>query len=119
MTTTHAHDPKVSTSASAKLTPLPMAALVIAAWNLLDQAGDLPQPHMITMYDTQHISFQFPPEQLSLHTVARWARRFGSEMTSGPHQTERGRQTWCRTEFDYYGVTVDAYAHIPAEPATT
>jgi hypothetical protein len=119
MTTTHVHDPKASSAALAKLTPLPMAALVIAAWNLLDQAADLPQPQMIDIYDTQHISFQFPPEQPSLDAVARWARRFGGALTSGPQQTERGPQTWCRLAFDYYGVRVDAYAHIPAEPATT
>jgi hypothetical protein len=119
VTTTPVHDPKASSSAPATLTPLPMAALAIAVWNLLDQAGDLPQPQMIDLYDTQHISFQFAPELTSLNTVARWARRFGGEFTSGPHQSERGPQTWCRTAFDYHGVTVDAYAHIPAEPATT
>ena len=118
MTTIHVH-PNGTAPAPAKLTPLPMAGLAIAAWNLLDQAGDLPQPFMITMYDTQRISIQFPPEPPSAQAVTRWARRFGAKLTGEPHQSERGPQQWVRTKFDYYGVTVDIYAHIPAEPATT
>jgi len=119
MTTIHVHDPDGAAHGSAKLTPLPMAGLVIAAWNVLDQAADLPHPHMITVYDTQYLSMQFPGEQASYRAITRWAQRFGGVLTSGPHDTERGPQTWCRLSFDYHGVTVDAYAHIPAEPATT
>ena len=44
MTTIHIYDAKADGSASEKLTPLPISALVIATWNLLEEAADLPQP---------------------------------------------------------------------------
>lgn len=48
----------------------------------------------------------------------RWALRSGGVVVGEPHQTERGLETWGRTEFSYYGVTVRAFAHIPARKAT-
>ena len=30
-----------------------------------------------------------------------------------------GPETWHRTDFDYYGIAVRAYAHVPAGPAST
>jgi hypothetical protein len=119
MTTVHIYDLKGAEHASAKLTPLPMAGLVIAAWNLLEQAADLAQPVHISVSDTQHITLQFAPEAPSARAITLWALRFGGVLTSEPHQTERGPQTWCRVEFDYYGVAIDAFAHIPAAPAAT
>jgi hypothetical protein len=112
MTVIHIHGPKGS--ASPALTPLPMAGLIIAAWNLLDQACDLVQPVEIAVSDLQSITLQFPPEPLSMAAITRWAMRFGAVLSSTPHQTERGPQTWCRAEFDYYGLAVKAFAHIPA-----
>jgi hypothetical protein len=114
MTTIHIYDPKDAEHASAKLTPLPISALVIATWNLLEEAADLPLPHMVTVSDLQSISLQFPGEQPSLRAITRWALRFGGVLTSQPHDGQRGPQTWCRVEFDYYGVAVNAYAHVPA-----
>jgi hypothetical protein len=114
MTTIHIYDPKGIGTATAKLTPLPMPGLIIAAWNLLDQACDLVQPIDITVSDLQHITLQFPGEPRSMAAITRWAMRFGGELTSKPHQTDKGPQTWCRAEFDYYGITVAAFAHIPA-----
>jgi hypothetical protein len=114
MTTIHIYDPKDAEHASAKLTPLPISALVIATWNLLEEAADLPLPHMVTVSDLQSISLQFPGEQPSLRAITRWALRFGGVLTSQPHDGERGPQTWCRVEFDYYGVAVNGYAHVPA-----
>jgi len=103
MTTIHIYDPKGIGTATAKLTPLPMPGLIIAAWNLLDQACDLVQPIDIAV-----------SEPRSMAAITRWAMRFGGVLTSKPHQTDKGPQTWCRAEFDYYGITVTAYAHIPA-----
>jgi hypothetical protein len=115
MTVIHVYDRKgIIGSEQAKLTPLPMAGLIIAAWNLLDQACDLVQPVEIAVSDLQFIDLQFPGEPRSMAAITRWAMRFGGKLTSEPHQTERGPQTWCRAEFDYYGVTVKAFAHIPA-----
>ena len=65
----------------------------------------------------QTISMQFTKEQASMRAVTRWALRFGSVVTSDPHQGEDGPETWHRTDFDYFGIAVTAYAHIPAEPA--
>jgi hypothetical protein len=33
-------------------------------------------------------------------------------------QDKHGPQTWCRTEFAYYGLAVKAFVHIPATPAS-
>ena len=91
-----------------------MGGLVIAAWNLLDQACDLDQPVDITVSDLQSITLQFPAEPLSMAAITRWAKRFGAVLSSEPHQTDKGPQIWCRAQFDYYGVAVKAFAHVPA-----
>jgi hypothetical protein len=119
VTSIHTHDMKANGSAPATLTPLPMAALLTAAWNLLDQACDLPQPTTIFIYDMQSISLQFAPQISSLRAVLRWASRFGGTRSGSRRNTEKGPQIWCKTSFDYHGVAVEAYAHIPAGPATT
>ncbi len=116
MTSIHIYDPK---AAAAPLTPLPIGALAIATWNLLEEASDLPQPHHITVSDLQSIDLQFAADQPSLRAITRWALRFGGVLTSEPHEGKHGPQTWCRLEFDYYGVAITAYAHVPAETATT
>jgi len=119
MITVHITDPKDAEHASANLTPLPMAGLVIAAWNMLEQAADLAQPIEVSVSDLQSIMLQFAPEPPSSRAITLWALRFGGVLSSEPHQTDDGPQTWCRVEFDYYGITVRAFAHIPAQAATT
>ena len=116
MTSIHIYDPKAE---AAPLTPLPISALVIATWNLLEEASGLPQPQYLTISDTQHIDLQFAGKPSSLRAITRWALRFGGVLTSEPHEGKQGPQTWCRLEFDYYGVAIAAYAHVPAETATT
>jgi hypothetical protein len=117
MTSTRTYDPSTS-PALPELPPLPIDGLVAGALNLLQDAAALPQPGHLSIDDTQSITLQFDPEPASLKAITRWARRFGGLMTSEPHQTEDGPQTWCRTEFHYYGVAVRAFAHIPADPAS-
>jgi len=119
MTSSSLHDPTTLNTTLAELPPLPMAALMIGVCNLLQEGADLPQPgHVSVSETTQHITLQFSPEPASLKAITRWALRFGSVMDSEPHQTEHGSQTWCRTEFAYYGLAVKAFAHIPAGPAS-
>lgn len=118
MTSIHIYDPKEPGAALPELPPLPIGALVVGAQNLMQEAADLPQPQLICISDTQHISVQFDGNPSSLRAITKWALRFGGIVTSQPHQGNRGPETWCRTEFDYYGVAVDAYAHIPAAPAS-
>jgi hypothetical protein len=118
MTSIHIYDPATQ-AALPELPPLPIGALAVGLVNLLQEAADLPAPQFISVSDTQTIRLQFPSNQESLRTVTRWARRFGSVMTSLPGMGEDGTETWCRTEFGYYGVEIYAYAHIPAAPAAT
>ena len=115
MTSIRIYDPK---AAAAPLTPLPISALAIATWNLLEEASDLPQPQYLTISDTQHIDLQFAGDPSSLRAITRWALRFGGVLTSEPHEGKSGPQTRCRLQFDYYGVAIKAYAYIPAGTAT-
>jgi len=118
MTSIHIWDPSDG-AALPELPPLPIGVLAVGTADLLQQAADLPQPHYITISSTQSVDFQFAKEQASMRAVTRWALRFGSVVTSEPHQGRSGPETWCRADFDYFGIAVMAYAHIPAEPAST
>ena len=100
-----------------ELPPASIAILAVGTADLLQQAADLPQPRSIFIYDHQTISMQFATEQASVRAITRWALRFGSVVTSEPHQGKDGPETWHRTDFDYFGIAVTAYAHVPAEPA--
>jgi hypothetical protein len=103
-----------------ELPPASIAVLAVGIADLLQQAADLPQPRSIFIYQRgQAASFQFAPEQASMRAITRWALRFGSVMTSEPDQGTDGPETWHRTDFDYFGIAVTAYARIPAEPADT
>jgi hypothetical protein len=99
-----------------ELPPLPIGALVVGAAELLQQAASLPAPVYVTVHDTQTISVQFARHRASKRAVTQWARRFGSVVASYPDQDQPGTWTWCRTDFDYYGIAVTAYALIPAAP---
>ena len=97
-----------------------IGTLAVGLTDLLADADGLPQPTLICIHDgSQSIDLQFAPVRASLKTLTRWALRFGTVLTSEPHQGEHGPETWCRVRFDYYGVAVKAYAHIPAAPAAT
>jgi hypothetical protein len=115
MTSIHIYDSKAT---AAPLTPLPVSALVIATWNLLEEASDLPHPHYLTISGTQSIDLQFPGDPSSARAITRWALRFGGVLTSEPDEGKRGPQTRCCVQFDYYGVAITAYAYIPAATAT-
>ena len=117
MTSINLHNQAAPDEASAELPPMPIGHLAAGAAELLQQAADLPQPRYISISITQSVGLQFAPEQASVRAVTRWALRFGSVMTSQPGQgTDGGPQTWHRTDFDYYGIAVRAYAHLPAGP---
>ena len=118
MTSIRIYDPADGT-ALPELPPLPIGVLTVGAAELLQQAADLPQPHYITISSTQSVDFQFAPEQASIRAITRWALRFGSIITSAPHPGRNGPETWHRADFDYAGIAVTAYAHIPAAPASS
>ena len=95
------------------LPPLPIGALAACALDLLQETGDLPQPRHISIFGSaQALGLQFDPETGSLNAVARWAARFGAILVSSPLTDEHGPGTWCRTDFDYYGVGVHVYTVI-------
>ncbi len=118
MTSIHVFDPSDGL-ALPELPPLPIGVLAVGTADLLQQATDLPQPVCIFIYDHQAVSMQFAKEQASIRAITRWALRFGSVVTTQPHQGNDGPETWYRADFDYFGIAVTAYAHIPAEPAST
>jgi len=119
MTSIRIYDP-ADGPALPELPPLSIGVLVVGAAELLQQAADLPQPCCIFIYGHQAISLQFAPEQASGQAVTRWAHRFGSLVTSQPGQgKDGGPETWHRADFDYYGIAVTAYAHVPAAPASS
>ena len=113
MTSIHTFEPKAPDP------PLPIGALVAGALDLLEQAHDLPQPRHISVSRTQYIDLQFAPDNSGVAAVTRWAMRFGGVLTSQPHEGKDGPRIHCEATFDYYGVRIEAYAIIPAAPATT
>ena len=119
MTSIHAYDQTALTATLAELPPLPMAALTIGVYNLLQDGANLPQPCYVSVSQTsQQIDLQFPGKQPSRRAIGQWAHRFGSAVTTDPHQDERGQFTRIAATFGYYGLTVTAYAYIPAGPAS-
>jgi hypothetical protein len=117
MTSIHTYDPNDG-AALPELPPLPIGILVTGAADLLNQAADLPQPIYITVYRDQEVTLQFAQDQASLRAITRWTIRFGGVVISEPHQSKDGRTTHVHSEFDFYGITVRAYAFIPAKTAT-
>ena len=118
MTSTSLHDPTTLNETLAELPPLPIAALMIGVYNLLQEGADLPQPCYLSVSETaQQIDLQFPGKQPALRAITAWAHRFGSVVTTHPHRDERGQFTRVAATFGYYGLTVKAYAYIPAGPA--
>ena len=119
MTSIHPLDPATVNATLAELRPLPVAALMIGVYNLLQDGADLPKPCYISVSQTsQQIDLQFPGRQPSLRAIGQWAHRFGSTVTTDPHRDERGQYTRVTATFGYYGLTVTAYAYIPAIPAS-
>ena len=96
MTSIHVYDPSDG-AALPELPPLPIGVLTVGTADLLQQAADLPQPRCIFIYGNgQAISLQFAPEQASVRAITRWALRFGSVVTSEPHQDTGRPGTWHR-----------------------
>jgi hypothetical protein len=119
MTSINLHDLSAPTTTMADLTPLPMAALMIGVYNLLQEGADLSQPHYISVSAaSQRIGLQFPPEQTSKRAITGWAHHFDATVSQHPHHDQRGDFTRVTATFGYYGLTVNAYAFIPAGPAS-
>jgi hypothetical protein len=119
MTGINLHDQTALNTTLAELPPLPMAALMIGVYNLLQDGAALPQPCYVSVSETgQRIDLQFPGKPPARRAITGWARRFGSVVTTSPHRDERGQFTRVAATFGYYGLTVTTYAYIPAGPAS-
>ena len=118
MTSTSLHDQTSLDTTLAELPPLPMAALMIGVYNLLQDGADLPQPCYVAVSETgQQIDMQFPGEPPSKRAITQWARRFDSAVSTHPHHDGRGVFLRVTAKFGYYGLAVKAYTYIPAGPA--
>lgn len=96
--------------------PLPMCALSGALTDLLRTAyeSDLEQPCYVTVSDTETIDVQFDAVPESFDAIASWTLRFGgSHLIVIRQNTARGPERWISSVIDWFGITVDLYAHIP------
>jgi hypothetical protein len=118
MTTIQTYDPATAGPPLPPLPPLPLGALAVGLANLLQDAAQLPQPRYIALFDPEQISMQFAPIQPSTRAITRWARRFGGVVITETRDGRDGPEIWCTAKFSYYGVTVKAYARIPAGVAS-
>jgi hypothetical protein len=93
--------------------------LTLIATDLFKLAADsdLPMPDMARVSTGgQEVSLSFPGHRDTFRTLARWAERFGGTVTGEPYTREDGEQSvYCQARFPYLGVTVEAYAFIPAD----
>ena len=68
----------------------------------------------------QEVRLGFPGSRDTFATLAWWAERFGGTVTGEPYTSDDGRESvHCQVRFPYQGVTVEAYAFITAEEAST
>jgi hypothetical protein len=119
MTSIHAYDP-ASGAVPPEPPPMTIANLAVGVVDMMSDADHLPQPCLISIHDgSQSVDLLFASVKASVRALTRWALRFGAVLISEPHQGEHGQETWYRVRFDYYGIAVNAFAHIPAEPAAT
>ena len=117
MTSIHIYDPSGGPDLP-DLPPLPIGVLVVGTAELLQQAADLPQPIYISVHENQHVGLQFAREQASVQAITRWAHRFSTTVASHPGPGHDGPETLYQADFDYYGIAVTTYAHVPAMPAS-
>ena len=93
--------------------------LTLIAADLLEHAADsdLPMPDMARVSTGgQEVSLSFPGHRDTFRTLAQWAERFGGTVTGEPYTRDDGEQSvYCQLRFPYLGVSVEAYAFIPAD----
>ena len=96
-----------------------LAEMMQATADLLEQAtgNNLPTPSYAMFYQgCQEVRLGFPGERDSFHALADWATRFGGTVTGEPYTREDGEESvYCQLRFPYLGVSVEAYAFIPAD----
>jgi len=97
----------------------PLTDLALIAAELLGQAADsdLPAPNGVRLsHGGQDVSLCFPGHRDTFRTLARWAERFGGTVTGEPFTRDDGEESvYCQLRFPHLGVSVEAYAFIPAD----
>jgi hypothetical protein len=91
--------------------------------DLLREAAGLPRPQRlsvrvhspVTAKPTIYLSFE--PDHSPVAALEQWADRFGTTVKIDPY--EDNSKVSYRVVFDYLGVEVFAYTHVPAGTATT
>jgi hypothetical protein len=99
-------------------TPMTLTGIMQTAADLLTQADDsgLAGPMSASLNGGgAKVRLNFPGRADSYHALTGWATRFGGELTGEPYTFAGGEQTLhCQVYFLFQGVTVEAYAFIPA-----
>ncbi len=97
--------------------------ITLAAADLLEHAGDagLPAPDTLRVsHGGQEVSLSFPGHLDTFRALAQWAERFGGTVTGEPHTNKDGSESvYCQVKFPYLGISVEAYAFITADEAST
>src|SRR5262249_34971476 len=101
----------------------PLTDMTRIAADLLQHAADsgLPAPNAIRVsHGCQEISLAFPGHRDTFAALAQWAERFGGTVTGEPFTRDDGEESvYCQVKFPYQDVTVEAYAFITADQAST
>jgi len=96
------------------LPPISIGALSVGLTDLFNRANGLVLPrHAIITEPAQEFALQFAPVADSAKVIRSWAKRFGGVAESHVCTSPGTAQRHVRVTFDFYGVTVQAYAFIP------
>ena len=110
----HSYDPG-GVPAVPDLPPINIGALAVGLTDLLKKADGLVLPRYASISESgQEFALQFAPVADSTPVLIAWAHRFGGVISS--HVCEPVPDRWhlhITFTFEFYGVTVEAYAFIP------
>jgi hypothetical protein len=96
------------------LPPISIGALAVGLSDLFGRAYDLVLPRYVSVSESaQEFLLQFAPVTDSAKVVMSWATRFGGVVQSHVCEPNGQPHRHITLTFDYYGVTVEAYAFIP------
>ena len=109
----HPYDPG-GVPAVPDLPPISIGALAVGLTDLFKQADGLVLPrHAIISEPQQEFALQFAPVPDSARIITSWAMRFGGVLESHTSDAPGTPHRHIRFTFEFYGVTVEAYAFIP------
>ena len=96
------------------LPPISIGALAVGLTDLFARAEGLVLPRTVVINElAQEFLLAFASDPDSPRVIASWAIRFGGVIESHVCSAPGTPHTHVWVSFDYYGVTVEAYAFIP------